>query len=139
MVEARQKLLPHLLLFQSDSHHGSLWQQFLHCNTDTAVRFQFLLIRFWRIHDLGVIGNEKAVLRTLYGRKTRSESCGSIPEAISKEQRAQKRISSAWRFKFERKANFFDKNSTKSRFERAPSDISAIPTHPDGSRGPVRI
>ena len=53
-------------------------------------------------------------------------------------QKNEKRISSAWRPDFRRKVNFFIKNATKSDFERAPSDISAIPTHPDGSRGPVQ-
>ena len=52
-------------------------------------------------------------------------------------QRPEKRISSAWRSEFRRKVNFFVKNATKSDFERAPSDILAILTHPDGSRGPV--
>ena len=70
--------------------------------------------------------------------KTRSESCGSVPEAILKDQKAQKRISSAWSPKFEQKVDFSDKNATKSRFERARCDISAIPTHLDGSRGPVQ-
>ena len=53
-------------------------------------------------------------------------------------QRPEKRISSAWRPEFRRKVDFFDENATESDFERAPSDISAIPTHLDGSRGPVR-
>ena len=52
-------------------------------------------------------------------------------------QRPEKRISSAWRPKFRRKVNFFDKNATKSDFERAPRDISSIPTHLDESLGPV--
>ena len=43
-------------------------------------------------------------------------------------QRPEKWISSAWRPEFQRKVNTFGKNATKSDFERAPSDISAIPT-----------
>ena len=46
-------------------------------------------------------------------------------------QRSEKRISALGDLNF-------DKNATKSDFERAPSDISAIPTHLDGSWGPVR-
>ena len=53
-------------------------------------------------------------------------------------QKPEKRISSAWKPGFRRKVYFFDKNATESDFERAHSDISAIPTHLDGSRGPVR-
>ena len=70
--------------------------------------------------------------------KTHYESCGSAHGEIFMNQRPEKRISSAWRPDFARKVNFFDKNATNSVFERAPSDISAIPTNLDGSRGPVR-
>ena len=53
-------------------------------------------------------------------------------------RRPQKRISNAWGPEIRRKVTVFDKNATKSDFERAPSDISAIPTHLDGSQGSVR-
>ena len=70
--------------------------------------------------------------------KTHYESCGSAHGEIFMNQRPEKRISSAWRHEFRQKVNFFDKNATESDFERAPSDISAIPTHLDGSGDPVR-
>ena len=49
-----------------------------------------------------------------------------------------KRMSSAWRSRFQQKGNVFANNATKSDFERAPSGSSAIPTHPDGSQGTVQ-
>ena len=44
-------------------------------------------------------------------------------------QRPEKRISSAWRPEFRRKGSFFDKNASKSDFERAQRNL----TDPDTS------
>ena len=70
--------------------------------------------------------------------KTLYEARGSVREEILMNQRPAKRTSSAWRPGFRRKVSFFDKKTTKSDFERAPRDISAIPTDLDQSRGSVR-
>ena len=86
----------------------------------------------------GWLGERNQVWGPCTEGKTRYESCGSVHGEIFMNQRPEKRISSAWRPKFRQKVKFFDKNATKSDFERAPRDISAIPTHLDGSRGPVR-
>ena len=83
------------------------------------------------------LGMRKQVWGPCTDGNTTCESFGSVPEAIFLDQEAQKQISSAWRPKFERKSNFFKRNATKSRFKRAPSDISAIPTYLDGSWGPA--
>ena len=68
--------------------------------------------------------------------KAHYESCGTLHGEIFKNQRPEKRISSAWRPEFRRKVFFFDKNATKSDFGGAPSDILAISTHLDRSRSP---
>ena len=39
-------------------------------------------------------------------------------------QNIEKRISSAWRPEFRRKATFFEKSATKSDFDHAPSHVS---------------
>ena len=96
-----------------------------------------LIFVFWALSSRGK--REDQLFQKGKGRPaTPYESCGSIHGEIFMNQRLQKRISSAWRPEFRRKGTFFDKNATKSDFERAPSDISAIPTHLDGSRGPVQ-
>ena len=85
-----------------------------------------------------MIGTQNIGLRTVYRRTSKLQICGSVHGEIFMNQRREKRIRSAWRPEFRRKVNIFDKNATKSDFESAPSDISAVPTHLGGSQGPVR-
>ena len=97
---------------------------------------------YWSVFEefmiWGWFGHRKQVWGPCTEGKTYYESRGSVREEIFMNQRPEKRISSAWRPEFRQKVNMFDKNATKSDFDHPPGNISAIPTHLDGSRDPVR-